>query len=508
LDYRDATSLYTNPAKPMRVAVYPHLAEADIKLSKRLLMPSRKSPFKISLRVLEGILRLADVVLLFGSVVIASGLNSFGTAANRNQDILIAIIAAGVTAICLRYGHGYTLQALRSVLTQARVIGISLAAGLTTMLCFFFALKTDQTLESTWALDWLVAAVGMLGLSRILVVWLLRRWDQLGCFTRSLAVVGDPELGYGIIARAAENPEYRVVGLYEDQIKLSGGDIIPSAGQIDDLIARGRQECIDDIVIAVPMNDAERITDLTRKLSVTVSDIYLATDITSVCGSAREIVDVADEPAVLVKQRPLKDWDALQKRAFDVVFASVILLFLAPFMGIIALLIKIDSPGPVLFRQPRFGFNNTLFSVYKFRTMHHDMTDLLADQQTKKNDKRITRVGKWLRKLSLDELPQLQNVILGEMSLVGPRPHAPNTKAGGRRFTEIMAEEYALRHRVRPGITGWAQVNGWRGETQTVEQLEKRVACDLHYIENWSLFFDIKILLLTVRRGIASPQAY
>ena len=169
--------------------------------------------------------------------------------------------------------------------------------------------------------------------------------------------------------------------------------------------------------------------------------------------------------------------------------------------------IKLESPVPVLLRQPRMGFNNRLFLCYKFRSMHTKMTDLLADQQTTKNDPRITRVGRIIRKFSIDELPQLLNVLNGTMSLVGPRPHAPNTKAADKLFSEVVGQ-YAVRHRVRPGITGWAQVNGWRGETTTVDQIEQRVACDLFYIENWSVKFDLEIMLMTVLREIRSKNAF
>ncbi len=161
------------------------------------------------------------------------------------------------------------------------------------------------------------------------------------------------------------------------------------------------------------------------------------------------------------------------------------MLLLSPVLLVTALLIKLDSPGPVLFRQPRMGFNNRLFLCYKFRSMRQDAQDLLADKQTTRDDPRVTRVGRVIRKLSIDELPQLLNVLNGTMSLVGPRPHAPNTKAANKLFTDVV-QQYAVRHRVKPGITGWAQVNGWRGETATVDQIQKRVACDLYYIENWS----------------------
>jgi exopolysaccharide biosynthesis polyprenyl glycosylphosphotransferase len=210
---------------------------------------------------------------------------------------------------------------------------------------------------------------------------------------------------------------------------------------------------------------------------------------------------------VLINERPLKDWRAAKKFAFDIVIGSFLFVVLSPFLALIALAIRLDSPGPVLFRQPRLGFNNRLFTCYKFRSMHHGMTDLMGDRQATRGDPRVTRLGKWLRALSLDELPQLFNVLKGNMSLVGPRPHPPNTKAADKLFTDVIAK-YAFRHRVKPGITGWAQVNGWRGETKTVEQIENRVACDLAYIENWSVWFDLRIMMLTITREILSRHAF
>ena len=182
-------------------------------------------------------------------------------------------------------------------------------------------------------------------------------------------------------------------------------------------------------------------------------------------------------------------------------------MILSPVLALLALAIWLDSKGPILFRQPRLGFNNRMFICYKFRTMYADMTDVMADRQTIRGDSRITRVGKWMRRLSLDEFPQLLNVLNGTMSLVGPRPHAPNTKAADKLFAEVV-QQYALRHRVKPGITGWAQVNGWRGETSSVEQIENRIRCDLFYIDNWSLFLDLKIIAMTITREILSPHAF
>jgi exopolysaccharide biosynthesis polyprenyl glycosylphosphotransferase len=194
------------------------------------------------------------------------------------------------------------------------------------------------------------------------------------------------------------------------------------------------------------------------------------------------------------------------KVAIDRAGAALALAALLPLMLIIAVAIRLESPGPALFTQERIGYRERSFRCYKFRSMYHHLEDGRASQQATRDDKRVTKFGRFLRRSSLDELPQLLNVLKGEMSLVGPRPHAPETRAAGRIFSEIVPF-YDRRHCVRPGITGWAQVNGWRGETRTVEDIEMRVRYDLEYIYNWSLLFDLRIMLLTLARMISDDTA-
>jgi len=212
-------------------------------------------------------------------------------------------------------------------------------------------------------------------------------------------------------------------------------------------------------------------------------------------------------PMLSVMEKPLAGGDAMLKALFDKVVGSLLLVVLAPFLVLTAAAIKLDTPGPVFFVQQRYGFNNQRIGVWKFRTMHVAQQDDHADQLTTSNDPRVTRVGALLRRFSIDELPQLFNVLLGEMSLVGPRPHALHAKAAGKLYEHAVAR-YAARHKVKPGITGWAQVNGWRGETDTEEKILKRVEHDLHYIENWSLLFDIKILGLTPLVVLSGRNSY
>ncbi len=209
------------------------------------------------------------------------------------------------------------------------------------------------------------------------------------------------------------------------------------------------------------------------------------------------------EPA----ERYLSDWEVVQKSTFDLTLATLLLPLLCPLMLVIAAAIRFESRGPILFLQPRAGLDGRPFTIYKFRTMYHHMADIAADRQTSRGDPRVTRLGRVLRRYSLDELPQLLNVFRGDMSLVGPRPHAPQTTAAGVPFAQAV-QEYTIRQSVKPGITGWAQVNGARGEVATIHQLRKRVAYDLFYIMNWSVFFDIKIIVLTIRREVFSQHAF
>jgi exopolysaccharide biosynthesis polyprenyl glycosylphosphotransferase len=213
-------------------------------------------------------------------------------------------------------------------------------------------------------------------------------------------------------------------------------------------------------------------------------------------------------PVNLLADRPIKRWDAVIKEAEDYVIGGVVTLLLLPVLALVAVAIKLDNPGPVIFKQRRHAFNNHEFDIYKFRTMRWNPTAATENlRQTCRNDDRITRVGRFLRASSLDELPQLINVLKGDMSLVGPRPHAVNMRTEDRLGHEITSL-YAHRHRVKPGITGWSQVNGSRGAVDTTAQLHRRVALDLHYIENWSLLLDLKILVLTCREVIKRTNAY
>jgi Undecaprenyl-phosphate glucose phosphotransferase len=277
-------------------------------------------------------------------------------------------------------------------------------------------------------------------------------------------------------------------------------------GNVEDLLVLAQSRQLDAVILAIPVAAERRIQNVTARLREIAVDVYLHDERADFGMRPSEGV-LSDLPIRLIERRPLSQSAAFLKAVEDRLLAAGILLAIAPLLLGIAVLIKLDSPGPVIFRQKRYGLNNRLIEIFKFRTLHIGQSDTNAEQLVTRNDSRVTRIGAFLRRTSLDELPQFLNVLRGDMSVVGPRPHALSAKAGVLQYDEIVGD-YATRHRVKPGITGWAQINGWRGETTTAEHIEQRVAHDFFYIENWSLRFDLKIVLKTVTGGFGGRQAY
>jgi Undecaprenyl-phosphate glucose phosphotransferase len=282
---------------------------------------------------------------------------------------------------------------------------------------------------------------------------------------------------------------------------------LPILGDIDGLEHMIRHDAVDTVLVALPWSAGAQVQAIIRRISMAPIDVYIYTGINSLNLPLRQSAVSSDLPLLMACNRPINGWRASIKRAEDIVLSAGLLLFISPVMLIIAFAIKFTSKGPVLFRQRRTGYNNHVIQVLKFRSMYTHLSDADAAQQACRGDKRVTPVGAWLRKTSLDELPQLLNVLKGEMSLVGPRPHALATTAGGLALEDAVPV-YSSRHRVKPGITGWAQVNGYRGALDSVEKIVHRVNHDLYYIEHWSLAFDIKILWQTVKLVFADDNAF
>ena len=279
-------------------------------------------------------------------------------------------------------------------------------------------------------------------------------------------------------------------------------------GTVDDLVEFARRTRIDLVIFSLPISAEGRILQMLKKLWVLPLDIRLAAHTNKLQFRPRSYSYIGNVPVIDVFDRPIADWDVVMKWLFDKIIGGLLLLASLPVLAVVAIAIKLDSRGPVFFKQKRYGFNNDLIEVYKFRSMYVDKADASASKLVTKDDPRVTRVGRFIRKASLDELPQLFNVVFrGNLSLVGPRPHAVNAKAEARLYAEAV-DGYFARHRVKPGITGWAQINGWRGETDTHEKIQKRVEHDLYYIENWSVLLDLFILFRTPVSLLQTENAY
>ena len=384
-------------------------------------------------------------------------------------------------------------EILRSTIKSIALVVLMLTAAL-------FIVKVSDNLSRMWLAIWsLTTPIALCGF-RMLTGSAAQRLRQDGHLTKNLAIVGASETGQRLAAMLLqEGRGTRLVGIFDERkTRLApssyGGPTVCQLPAIYELLCRG---CVDEVVIAIPPAASQRILELSRRFHP------FAVSLRVLAPGGYENFRVLDSRVYddigtfRVMDKPLDEVAALVKRIEDVVIGSICLLVTLPLMLLIALAIKLDSPGPALFRQRRLGLNNLPFDLLKFRSMYAERTDPLGCQLTQVEDTRITRVGRFLRITSMDELPQLINVVKGEMSLVGPRPHALAASAAGVAYARATSD-YPIRHRVKPGITGWAQVNGWRGETRTIEQIRRRVEHDLYYVENWSLGLDFLILGRTI----------
>ncbi len=353
-----------------------------------------------------------------------------------------------------------------------------------------------------WLTAFFVLGLGVLIAERLFLRTLVRNWARQGRLDRRTIIVGSDQNAEQLVQalKVQDDSDIAVLGVFDDRndsraLETCAGS--PKLGKVDDIVEFARRTRVDLVLFALPISAESRILDMLKKLWVLPVDIRLSAHTNKLRFRPRSYSYLGKVPTLDVFEAPITDWDLVMKWLFDRIVGGIILLLALPVMALVALAIRLDSPGPVLFRQKRFGFNNERIDVFKFRSLYHDQADPLAAKVVTKNDPRVTRVGRFIRKTSLDELPQLFNVVFkSNLSLVGPRPHAVQGKLQSRLFDEAV-DGYFARHRVKPGITGWAQINGWRGEIDNEEKIQKRVEFDLYYIENWSVLFDLFILLKT-----------
>jgi len=471
-----------------------------------------KAPL-ISARIIAGIVRLGDFVLvsLLGTLILVGYVAPEQSVSYATYVPLILCAAAALVAL-LHMGGIYTIHAfIRPAEYVARLAGAWLMIASLVIAYVFFS-KAGDDYSRAWAALWFVSGLCSLLVFRIFVSRLVRSWNAKGQLDRRAVLVGGGEPAAEIIEalEASHDVDVSVVGIFDDRDDTRSPASIAGCrklGNINELIDFVRRNRVDLLVVTLPLTAEARILHMLKQLWVLPVDIRLSAYTQKLRYRPRAYSYIGNVPFIDVFDKPLTDWGQLLKSIEDKVIAGLALLFLSPIMMAVALAIKLESKGPVFFRQHRYGFNNELIDVYKFRSMYTDMTDQTAARLVTRDDPRVTGVGRFIRRTSLDELPQLFNVLKGELSLVGPRPHATHAKAQEHLYPDAV-EGYFARHRVKPGITGWAQINGWRGETDTVEKLHRRVEHDLYYIENWSIAFDLYILLHTPLSLMATENAY
>jgi Undecaprenyl-phosphate glucose phosphotransferase len=456
--------------------------------------------------LVRGLLRTADVLVVVASAVIAYWLRHDTLDMPFYYQAAI-VLAAVLTVNFTQVAGVYRFSVLEHVPSQILHALAAWAGVFVTLLIMAYFTRTSDWFSRAWVVMWLVLAIS--GFVAIRLVALLQLWRLRlrGELSTHVAIVGARELGRAVIRQLREDQveDVRIVGVFDDvgplPTELEG---CPVRGTTDDLIELARRERIDEVILAMVDRSEAEIEQVIAKLRPLPINTKLCAHSLRLNLPVHGFTSFAGLPLLHVFERPLSGWGGVWKTVEDRLLGGVILVLMLPLMSICALMIKLDSPGPVLFRQKRYGFANNEITVFKFRTMAHDPAPDANVPQARRNDPRITRVGAFLRSSSLDELPQLFNVLRGDMSLVGPRPHAV---AHNEHYAKII-DGYLGRHRVKPGITGWAQVNGLRGETETPEKMRMRVQYDLFYIDNWSLLFDLKILAMTSFLGFVHRNAY
>jgi putative colanic acid biosynthesis UDP-glucose lipid carrier transferase len=453
--------------------------------------------------------RLLDASLIALSGYLATFVRSDASLVDTYE--VVATLLAAVLFNIIGDANGLYRPTLRSTSAKVEIGKIWASWALTPplLLTIAFAAKASESYSRAVTLVWFALTPVLLSVVRYGTRRLHGELYRRGVSTRSVHIVGATKMGALIAQRIMDDPTsgLRVHGYFDDR-EAERLHPMPKAlgepmGKLDELLALARKGQVDLVYIALPLRAESRISEIVRRLADSTASVYVVADFLVFDLVHAQWSNVQGLPVVSVFESPFYGVNGWLKRFEDIVLGSLILLLISPAMALIALGVKLTSAGPVFFRQRRYGLNGEEIRVLKFRTMTvtEDGPDV---KQAVKGDQRITPFGAFLRRTSLDELPQFINVLSGEMSIVGPRPHAVAHNEMYRR----MIHGYMLRHKVKPGITGWAQVNGWRGETDTLEKMEQRINHDLHYIQNWGLLFDIKIIFKTVFGTGTRQNAY
>ena len=443
-----------------------------------------------------------DITVLTALAVLAASGAAGGplltTELGRVAPFVVGAVAA---AVGLRAAGAYAYNRSEGHLGHlVRVATAFLAAGLAAAAAAW-ALTEARSLQAV--LVWTGSATLLVGVLHIGAYDLTRAWRRNGRMTPNLVFVGATPAAGRLIQAALATREVAVLGVFDDRAARAPQTLhgVPVLGDLEYLLEHRLLPYVDRIVITVTDATEARTRALVDRLRNLPNEVTLLLP-----GDGRSLERITDAPLAFVDGRRSEDSRAFGKRVQDLLLASIGLILAAPILALVALAVRLDSPGPILFRQRRHGFNNEVITVWKFRSMRTEASDPTARRQVTADDPRVTRVGRIIRKTSLDELPQIFNVLRGEMSVVGPRPHAVGMMTGETEASKLVAH-YAHRHRIKPGITGWAQIHGSRGPVNTPEEVAARVALDVEYIERRSLWLDLYIVLVTVPRLLGDKSA-
>lgn len=453
----------------------------------------------LSSKVISGFAQLAEAGLLFA---LGLGIYIFHLGW-VDAGIYIPLMMGTVLAanIAFNIARTHRIAAYRTQFKQILRVLAGWSSVFLLIVSGLFILKAGEQVSRGWLLSWFFAGGALLIAYRLLLRAMILRWSEMGKLKRRTVIVGggpNAETLIDAISRGATS-DIELIGFFDDRDndrspeQVSG---LHKLGRVSDLVEFARRARIDLVIVSMPLSAETRVLEMLRQLWVLPVDIRLSAHMSKLRFTDKTYSYVGELPVFDMADRPISDWNLVFKWAFDKIVAACALVALSPIMIGTAIAVKTTSKGPVLFKQKRHGFNNELIEVYKFRSMYTDMSDVQASKLVTRDDPRVTPVGRFIRKTSIDELPQLFNVLKGQLSIVGPRPHALEAKAANRLYHDAV-DGYFARHKVKPGITGWAQIHGWRGETDTVDKIMKRVDHDLYYIENWSILLDLYILVMT-----------
>ena len=463
----------------------------------------------ISHALINQCVRLCDVLCLALAGILSclalSGIAASGTRITIAQSLLLSALAILPYRMVGGNRRVYRWDRYHSLRWEAVDISMGLIAGSAVIWIFAQTFHPGRD-TATWFLHWLAIALAGIVVTRVSSHLVVRRLHRQGLLTHRIAILGAGEEGTAAVRHLksdrAHNGFYEIVGIFDERTERCATEIagIPVTKGIGRLVEISRTTHIDAIIVALPMRAQERISLMMQRLNSIPAEILLLMDISWLNVKNVQLRNMDGYSFLQVAKRPIVGAHGILKALEDYLVATVAVLLCWPIMLAAAIAIRLEGPGPILFRQRRVGFNHREFNLLKFRSMQLDPADD-GTKGTRENDPRVTRVGNFLRKHSIDELPQLFNVLRGEMAVVGPRAHVPKMLVGEQIYPEAVLE-YPARHRVKPGITGWAQINGMRGGIHTEEKARRGVQLDLEYVEGWSPWLDIEIMAKTLFGGL------